>query len=170
MTETRRRERGMKERSAISLDIAWAVTKYPKNLYLRETLLFSSKVFLLLYVADLHLCVHHHWDKQSRHTLWPLQSGANSLPCKHQTRGFSVVFQTPKMAVTTSLAPPSLASLVLMLLLWVWLCSGNQKLRKPIEAISAGIDHQNMLSRDKNSLFFLPSPPHNDKVFGRLQS
>jgi len=43
---------------------------------------------------------------------------------------FSVVFQTPKMAVTTSLAPPSLASLVLMLLLWVWFCSGNQKLRR----------------------------------------
>ena len=74
----------------------------------KKTLLFSSKVFLLLYVADLHLCVHHHWDKQSRHTLWPLQSGANSLPCKHQTRGFSVVVKALMMAVTTSLAPASL--------------------------------------------------------------
>ena len=86
--------------------------------------------YLLLYMADLHLCIPHHWDKQSRHTFWPLQSGANSLPCKHQTWRYSVVFKTPKMAVTTSLAPPSLASLVLMLLLWVWFCSGNQKLRR----------------------------------------
>ena len=101
-------------------------------------------------MADLHLCIPHHWDKQSRHTFWPLKSGANSLPCKHQTWRYSVVFKTPKMAVTTSLAPPSLtppgayAVIVSLILL-----RKSKELRISSEAAISANYHQRIWSREK---------------------